>query len=57
MGKQFCTGCGAALTGCMKFCEQCGAPVGQEVPASLTPAKTYVQIPFNRNDVGVWRLG
>jgi len=28
-----------------------------EVPASLTPDKTYVKIEFNGQDVGVWRLG
>jgi hypothetical protein len=28
-----------------------------EVPASLTPEKTYVEIVFNGNTVGVWKLG
>jgi zinc-ribbon domain len=28
-----------------------------EVPQSLTPEKTYVEIPFNSQDRGVWRLG
>lgn len=37
MGKQFCTGCGAALTGGMKFCEQCGAPVCQEDTDPILP--------------------
>jgi hypothetical protein len=28
-----------------------------EVPQSLTPEKTYVGIPFNAQDQGVWKLG
>jgi len=28
-----------------------------EVPKSLTPEKTYVEIPFNANDRAVWKLG
>jgi hypothetical protein len=28
-----------------------------EVPQSLTPEKTYVVIPFNAQDQGVWKLG
>ncbi|RPI40547.1 MAG: zinc ribbon domain-containing protein [Methanoregulaceae archaeon] len=28
-----------------------------EVPQSLTPEKTYVGIPFNTQDQGVWKLG
>jgi len=28
-----------------------------EVPSSLTPEKAYVEIPFNANTVGVWKLG
>jgi hypothetical protein len=28
-----------------------------EVPLSLTPEKTYVEIPFNGQDRGVWKLG
>jgi hypothetical protein len=27
-----------------------------EVPASLDPARTYVEIPFNSEDVAVWKL-
>jgi hypothetical protein len=28
-----------------------------EVPQSLTPEKTYVEIPFNGQDRGIWKLG
>jgi hypothetical protein len=28
-----------------------------EVPQSLTPEKTYVEIPFNTKDHAVWKLG
>lgn len=35
MGQQFCTACGAKLTGNMSFCEHCGARVEQGTESSL----------------------
>jgi len=37
MGNKFCTGCGAALPGNVKFCEQCGAPVDRDVSDPALP--------------------
>ena len=38
MGQQFCTACGAKLSGGTKFCETCGAPVEQVQPDLAAPS-------------------
>ena len=40
MGNKFCTACGSALSGGVKFCEHCGAPVNPEELFPEMPASS-----------------
>jgi hypothetical protein len=43
MGQKFCTGCGAALSEGIKFCEICGTPVDSATPAPAQHLPSPIQ--------------
>jgi hypothetical protein len=43
MGQKFCTGCGAALSEGIKFCEICGTPVDPATPAPAQHLPSPIQ--------------